>query len=86
MQQYLIVQVKDIFEAQTLIDYFNKFSPLAYRGSDDKGVTVVMPCVNPLEMGREAAGRMGGMVRAYGMTADGTKFSLTNPERWSKAS
>jgi hypothetical protein len=84
--RHLIVRVSDIFEAQTLIDYFNKFSARAYRSSDDKGMTVVLPCDDPLEMGRDAAGRLGREIRAYGMMSDGTKYSLLNPDVWSKSS
>lgn len=72
MQDYLIVRVKDAFEAQRLIDYF----PRSYRSKDDVGMTVVIPCSQPLAYGQEAAGIMGGQVTAYGMKADGTKFRL----------
>jgi hypothetical protein len=68
-----------------LIDYFNRFSPLAYRSSDDQGMTVVMLCTNPLEYAREAAGRMDEEIKTYGMMGDGTKFSLINSNIWSKS-
>lgn len=75
MNHYLIVRVSGAVEAQRIIDYMNKFSPVAYRSNDSAGMTVVVPCTNPLEYGQDLANRFG-TIQAYGIKADGTKFRL----------
>lgn len=74
--EYAIVGVKNHIESQKIIDYLNKFNPMAYGSKDERGLTVVIPCSNPLAYAQEVAGIMGGSIRAYGMKIDGTKFKL----------
>ena len=73
----LVIRVPDIFDAQKLIDYFNRWTPISYQGEDEMGMVVVVKTDSPLEYGKEAVGVMGRAIKCYGVRADGnTRFSL----------
>lgn len=77
-QDHLVVRVKDFWEGQELLKYFNAFRPTAWMSKDDEGDIVIKPCggTSLLEYGKEAANHLNRNVKAYGMHPDGKKFSI----------
>lgn len=84
---YLIIQFTETFDRWDAERLMKGCFLNAYLSRDDKGEILVAPAYSdPLKMGQDASGYLGGKVlRSYGQLADGTKYSLLRPNAWSKS-